>query len=63
MEELVDWKHLEKLEKNGLDVPPWILTASSLSRKVIAAMPASIRLHPMASRLVNTLRHIHSTLP
>lgn len=58
-EDLVDWQHLERLEKSGsLDVPLWLRGARYLAGKALALMPAAVRLHPAVVRAVAASRRI-----
>lgn len=61
-EDLVDWKYLEKLEVDGLYPSPWIQVASMLNQRVLASMPPAIRLHPLVSRVITTVRSIHTAM-
>ena len=52
-EELVDWEHLERLEKSdSLDVPPWLRGSYDLAKRALASMPPYVRLHPIVQRAV-----------
>jgi cyclic pyranopterin phosphate synthase len=62
-EELVDWGHLEELEKSdNLLTPPWLGIASTLAKRVVASLPPAIQMHPAMSRLIAAARHIHPAL-
>jgi len=63
IEELVDWEHLEELEKaDGLLTPPWLQIASTLVKRTLDSLPPAVQLHPTVSRVIAAVRNIHPGL-
>ena len=56
IENLIDWKHLEKLEKkSGMPIPVWMRESV---HKMIGLMPPSVLLSPTLRRSIKVLRDI-----
>lgn len=62
-EELIDWEHLERLEKSDcLDASPWLQKPWHLAKRALALMPPTLRLHPMVRRAVAAASRVHGVL-
>lgn len=56
-EELIDWKHLEKLErKGGFSLPVWLWEPLQKTKRLVETLPPSIRLSPTFRRGITILK-------
>lgn len=59
IENLIDWKQLEKLEKkSGMPIPVWMEESLRKMNRLIGLMPPSVALSPTLRRSIKVLRDI-----